>query len=371
MEEKQKVAPHEMGADPIYKLNGKVICMDKDQKGPQEKDACSVYKLNGEKPEVLDLYSGMGGLSLGFIAAGAKVIGLDINPSAVSTYNMNLRRFQSEARKIDVLKWTPEGEYDIIIGGPPCQPFSGMNTKRIGQDHPLFPTFPKFFDIILALKPKAFLMENVPGLLFSRNRPYLREQLSRVEGHYNIKVKLIDASDYGVPQRRRRVFVMGIRRDVGDPEFPAPTHRKEKITAGDAIEDLLKGWDGGKREKAWRVDDVWLMKHKPIRLDMPSPTIVSHIGKNVGRPEVMIGDQNGFRRLTVRECLRLQSFPDWWKFPLIGRTMEYKLVGEAVPPLLAYKLARKIFEIIGKKVEENRGIWRLPYAEKALGGMIC
>jgi DNA (cytosine-5)-methyltransferase 1 len=95
---------------------------------------------------VLDLYCGMGGLSLGFtLALRAGITGLDIDRWAVETYNLNLGRFGCKAAVQDVLKWEPEGDFDLVIGGPPCQPFSLANTKRRGEDHPLFPTFPRFF----------------------------------------------------------------------------------------------------------------------------------------------------------------------------------------------------------------------------------
>ena len=421
------------------------------------------------KIKVLDLYSGMGGLSLGFSLAlkDVEILGLDIDKYAVETYNFNLRKYNCHAKIQDVLAWKPKGKYDIIIGGPPCQPFSLANTKKVGKEHPLYPTFPRFFDVVLELKPKAFLLENVKGLITKRHRPLLEDQLKRMKPHYKIKYKVLNASFYGVPQRRERLFIFGLRKDLRiNPSFPAPTHAEEEtftltgklhkwVSVREAIGDLLTlppqniipyeqvekirrerddttrhygkmefpdnldlpsrtisshtiegtkretivipitehvmtekgGWDNPKSNWGSRVipedkpsytitgkhrcgqlvklpSTTWLKKHPPIKLDIPSNAITSNTGKNKKWVHNSIIDHSGFRRLTVRECLRLQSFPDWVSFPShISISRKYKLVGEAVCPALAYRLAIHIGKIIGWEVKEppKQDVWQLPY----------
>ena len=482
-------------------------------------------------PRILDLYCGMGGLSLGFVLAleDAEVLGLDIDRYAIDTYNYNLGRFGAKAVVQDVLKWEPSGEYDVIMGGSPCQPFSLANTKKRGKDHPLYPTFPRFFDIILELKPKVFLLENVKGLTTKRHRPLLDEQLRRVEPYYKIRFQVLNAAYYGVPQRRERLFVLGIRRDLGKiPSFPSPTHAEKEqatlhgklhrwVTVREAIGDLLAipptqypkkliqtnprhgkpidmdkpsrvvkvdgrggdftfdtmlipltpaqverirreredtsrhlakmefpdnldkpsrtisshtvegtkretivipvtehvmttggGWDNPKSDWGSRVmpEDkpsftitekhrsgqlvkilipseheirgyidpekqfkwTWMRRHPLIDEEKASPTIVGHIHKNLTKSELAVKDRVGYRRLTVRECLRLQSFPDWWGFPnYISISRKYKLVGEAVPPILAYRIAVHIGKLIGWEVREppKAEEWQLPYFRRA------
>jgi len=420
-------------------------------------------------PRILDLYCGMGGLSLGFALGlgNAEILGLDIDKYTVETYNLNLNRFNARALVQDVLKWEPHGEFDVVMGGSPCQPFSlAVNPRygKVGKSHPLYPTFPHFFDVILALKPKVFLLENVKGLLTRRHRDILEEQLKRVEPHYNVRYQVLNVAFYGVPQRRERLFVLGIRRDLGVvPSFPSPTHGEGEratlsgrlfrwVTVREAIGDLLSvppqglvltpeqvvrirreredtsrhlakmefpdnldepsrtvsshtvegakretivvpitehvmtekgGWVGPKSDWGSRVMDAEkpsytiTEKHRsgqlvPIQpttdeaMARPSPVLVTDARiYAAGRRDHGTDAEKGcFRRLTVRECLRLQSFPDWWSFPSnVSVSRKYKLVGEAVPPILAYRLAVHIGRLMGWEVREppKAEEWQLPY----------
>jgi len=420
---------------------------------------------------ILDLYCGMGGLSLGFVLAlkDAEILGMDIDRYAVATYNHNLGGFGCRAEVQDILKWKPSGEYDMVIGGSPCQPFSLACTRKRGKEHPLYPTFPRFFDIILELKPKVFLLENVKGLTTRGHRPLLEEQLRRVGSYYNIRYKVLNAAYYGVPQRRERLFVLGIRKDLGiQPSFPSPTHAEEEratlmgrfhrwVTVREAIGDLLSvspirlqkphnsrfrrvnEWD----EPSWTVransdreliipltpEQVRRIRREredtsrhlarmefPDSLDKPSRTISSHTVEGTKRETIVVPvvtehvmtEKGGwsnprsdwgsrvmpedkpsytitekhrsgqlveipcprcrYRRLTVRECLRLMGFPDWWSFPEgVSVSRKYKLVGEAVCPILAYRLAIHIGKLMGWGVREppREEEWQLPYFRRA------
>ena len=374
-------------------------------------------------PKILDLYCGMGGLSLGFLAGleDSEALGLDIDRYAVMTYNHNLEWFNARAEVQDILEWEPRGEYDIIIGGVPCQPYSLANTRRRGKNHPLYPTLPRFFDIVLELRPKVFLMENVKGLITRRHKPLLLEQLRRVEQDYRIAYKVLNAAYYGVPQRRERLFVLGVRRDLGiTPELPEPTHAEQEtitlngklhrwITVREAIGDLLaippisypkklvqtnprhgkpisldepsrtvkvdgRGGDFTFDTMLVPVTEHALLNNKTydydwskrsIPLDKPSYTITEH--HRDGQMVEIPSSEVKYRRLTVRECLRLQSFPDWWGFPEgISISRKYKLVGEAVPPILAYRIAVKIGELLGWNTKKpSQRVFLLPYYSRA------
>jgi DNA (cytosine-5)-methyltransferase 1 len=339
----------------------------------------------------LDLYCGMGGLSLGFLLAveGLRVHGIDVNPLAVKAYNANLPGGRAEVG--DALKWTPEEEYDLVIGGSPCQPFSIINNRRPATEHPLFPTFARFFDIVVATQPEAFVLENVEGLTDSRNFHHLEAQLARLRG-YRVKWKVLDAADYGVPQRRERLIVVGIRDDLGvQPEFPRSTHAEREsltltgerlhrhVTLGEAIADLLdldpppgclltpRQVERIRRERANASGIHWGTMEFPDRLDRPCRTISSHTVEGSKRETIVLAWRRGYRRLTVKECLRIQTFPDWWTLPEAGEKALHRLVGEAVPPVFAYRLACALARSLGWRTREppKPEEWMLPFFERA------
>jgi len=397
---------------------------------------------------VLDLFCGMGGLSLGlaFALRDAEIHGVDIDPHAVATYNLNLHRLGCRAERADLLTWSTDGEYDIVVGGPPCQPWSLANTKNSGSRHPLYPTFQRYFDIIKSIVPAAFVFENVRGLVAQKFKPLLDIQLRSLAETYRVKSAILNAVDYGVPQKRQRVIVIGIRRDLGaEPVFPSQTHAEHELplldgrklhrwlTVREAIGDLLdtpptivhRGHSGGRKTSL--VSDgpsytlgtmssggrgrttMYLLvsdhdtgekkllrtnpRHgKPLDLDGPSRTVkVDGRGGDfcfdtmllpldlpataiLGDPRMSTHEhhyrrnQYYFRRLTVRECMRLQSFPDWWMFPEdVSVSRRYKLVGEAVPPVFAYRIAVALGKALGLPVREppREDDWGLPYFRRA------
>jgi DNA (cytosine-5)-methyltransferase 1 len=383
--------------------------------------------------KVLDLYCGMGGLSLGFALAidNVSIRGLDINKNAVDTYNLNLNRFNANATITDVLEWKPDDEYDVIIGGSPCQPFSTANTQRKGENHPYFPTLSRYFDIVSQTQPSVFLLENVKGLLSKRFIGYFEKQLEKVTDRYNVLYQLLNAAYYGVPQRRERVFVIGIRKDLGiKPSFPSFTHDKVEwvtiegkrvfkwITLREAIGDIMNispiinplSPEQVEKIKAKRISNPgsWSSMKFPDSLDEPSRTIAYDTVTGTKRETIVIPSEhvmtlgtgwtkNGdwgsrvmlldkpsftivsahrsgqlietvYRKLTVREVLRIQSFPDWWRFPEnVSTSSKFKLVGEAVPPILAYKLVTHIAKLMNWKTREppSKDEWNLPYFKRA------
>ena len=350
---------------------------------------------------------------MGFALAGFKPVhGYDIEPKAIATYNLNLRKYSCRADIADLTRQVPRGNYDIVIGGPPCQPFSVATTGPKGRDHPLWPTFPAFFAIVLEKEPLVFLMENVPGLAYN-HKDLLEEQLRRVKPYYRLKVSILNAADYGVPQRRRRLLVLGVRKDLGvRPSFPPPSHARSPnatisghrlakwVSVYEAIGDIMARPGAlPEHEPAPVTDHDQRYGFEPIPLDRPSKTITTLVRcakrttNGAFRTTVLIMPANtlntkGFlappgrhttfcgrnepetiRKLTVRECLRLQGFPDWWKFPSgMSITRKYILVGEAVPPILAYKLAAHIARLFNLLPEQPKlDEWALPYFWRAFG----
>lgn len=348
---------------------------------------------------------------MGFALAleDVEILGLDIDKDAVLTYNLNLAKYGCRARRQDILAWRPAGGFDIVIGGSPCQPFSRANVTNIGETHQLYPTFPRFFDIVFALKPRAFLMENVKGFLRKRFEPILKEQLDRVADEYNVWHAVLNAVNHGVPQRRERLFVVGIRKDVTTEfRFPEPTHGERPlvrldgtavykwVTLREAIgnlaplppEEMHESLDPDKPAstliahipRAPRTallpvaegDEVYQGSFSPLYLSRdrrqkwgePSRTVLASARHEPLHPSSGVV----YRRLSVKECLRVQSFPDWWKFPAnVSTTKKYKLIGEAVPPILAYRLAVALAKALGLPTREppREEEWQLPYFRRA------
>lgn len=295
-----------------------------------------------EQAIVLDLFAGCGGLSLGFEAAGFQTIGFEMNPDAVSTYEANLKG------KCFVEKLTLDFEYpdaQIIIGGPPCQPFSvGGNQNGI---HDSRNGFPLFIDAVRKLKPKVFMFENVRGLLYS-NKWYLELIIKELESlGYETSCQLLNAVNYGVPQNRERLFLIGHNSAF---KFPEPENKKH--TVEDAISDLMV--TAPKESKfLTSAQDVYIAKYekasscinpRDLHASRPARTLTCRnlSGATGDMQRVKLPDGRR-RRLLIREAARLQSFPDSFEFKG-AETSQFYQIGNAVPPLLAYRMALAIKE---------------------------
>jgi DNA (cytosine-5)-methyltransferase 1 len=293
-----------------------------------------------DAPLVLDLFAGCGGLALGFESAGFETLGFEMDADAAATYRANLAG-DCVTAKLEVgfdYGVTP----DVIIGGPPCQPFSVIGYQRGPRDSR--DGFPIFLDAVERLKPKLAIIENVRGLLY-QNRDYLRATVEALEGFgYEVDVRLLNARDYGVPQNRERVIVMATR--VGW-SWPEPVVRNP-VTAGVALGPLaFEAPPDGRYLTA--SQDAYVaayeakskcVRPRDLHLDKPARTLTCRNfgGSTSDMHRVRLPD--GRRRmLRVREGARLQSFPDWFSFE--GREASVtKQIGNAVPPLLGLALGR-------------------------------
>lgn len=351
---------------------------------------------------VVDLFSGCGGLSYGFVEAGCNVIiGIDNDDVALKTFELNhpnskgLNLDLSSENFIDELsKQVGNRTVDIIVGGPPCQGFSLSGTRK--QDDPRNKLYRAMFIAIKKFNPKAILIENVPSIerLYGGKFYDLIISEFKKNGNYNFESKVLFAPDYGVPQIRRRIFFIGIRKDIGKVKFPIPTNNENNyVTCEEAISDLpsLKTYLGDEvqnydkqpssnYQKQMRKNSKEIFNHiatnhtdlvKNVIAQVPDGGNYKSLPKGVGdsrnfneawtrynskKPSKTIdtGHRNHFhykynRIPTVRENARLQSFPD--NFIFIGnKTQQYRQVGNAVPPLLSYNIAKTILETIGKEV---------------------
>jgi DNA (cytosine-5)-methyltransferase 1 len=291
---------------------------------------------------VLDLFAGCGGLSLGFEAAGFKTIGYEIDSVAHETYNRNLKG------KCHAVKLNLDFEYpdaDIIIGGPPCQPFSLRGTRKGKND--ARDGFPIFIDAIKKVQPQILVFENVRGLLYS-SRKYFEKILFELRNlGYIIDYKLLNAVDYGVPQNRERLFVVGHR-----AKFKFPDEEPNQVTVGEAIGDTMfavldeskfltpsmDSYIAAYEKASCCINPRDLYANKPAR----TLTCRNLAAATSDMQRVKLSDGRR-RRLSVKEGARLQSFPDWFEF--CGNEMQqFYQIGNAVPPLLAYKIALSVKE---------------------------
>lgn len=313
---------------------------------------------------LLSFFSGCGGLDLGFEKAGFRVVWANDNsPSVYETFTKNFPHTvfsTSDIRAIDV----DSLPNDIvgIIGGPPCQSWSNAG-KGLGIEDPRGKLFLTFIEILRQKQPDFFVAENVKGILSARNKPAF-EKICELfsDAGYDLFVDTLNASDFGVPQNRERVFFIGFKKELNvEYEFPEPLN--EKITVRTAIEKFANNavphgqkclvdnheyWEGG-------YSYIFMSRNRVIDWDGQSFTIQASGRQTSIHPQAPFmekvkkdvmrfakGYEHLYRRLTVRECASLQTFPDSFIFRYKNLNDGYKMVGNAVPVNLAYHVAESI-----------------------------
>ena len=311
-----------------------------------------------KKPRLISLFSGCGGMDLPFHKAGFKVVwAIDSNKYACKTFSRNIADviINDSIENIDIAQ-VPEAE--ICIGGFPCQDFS-LIWKRPGLEGTRGNLYTYFLDFVNKKKPKAFVAENVKGLLSANNYQAIKQIISDFESiapGYLVKPKLYNFADYGVPQFRQRVLLVGIRMDTGfnfvhpQPEY-GQNRKKPYRTAGEALKNVEAVLDNNKHHKIQTRTVEILNRIQPggnfsdIPKDSPYYVkgMISHVYRRIhpDKPSSTIiagggGGTWGYhyldpRSLTNRERARLQTFPDDFVFE--GSTTEVRRqIGNAVPP---------------------------------------
>jgi len=305
---------------------------------------------NDLNKSVVDLFAGCGGLSLGFEAVGFKTIGYEMLEDAAKTYQRNLIG-NCFAEKLDLETEYPE--VDIVVGGPPCQPFSvggkqlGLKDSRDG--------FPIFIDAVEKINPEVLLFENVRGLLY-KNKWYLQEIIEHLKSiGYIISYRLLNAKYYGVPQNRERVIVVGSKKGLN-----FPSKKNYTVTAGDALGEMAFEIPEGAKFLTPSMDK-YIAKYekasdcvnpRDLYLNRPARTLTCRnlAGATGDMHRIKLPDGRR-RRVTTREAARLQSFPDWFEFHG-NETSVFNQIGNAVAPYFAFALANEIKQYF---LQKNNG----------------
>jgi len=305
---------------------------------------------------VVSLFSGAGGLDLGFKMAGHSVIWAnDLYSDAVDTYRLNLGDHIVN-KDIFSVGEDEVPDCDIIIGGFPCQGFSVANTKRSVSDE-RNQLYKQLVRIIDAKKPKFFLAENVKGICSLDKGAVLEMIISDLSGiGYKVQAKILNAADYGVPQLRQRVFFVGVRNDVNYSfDYPSPTHNSDGsdglskwIGVGDAL-SLLPDPDEANTVpnhdySKYKLRFNGYIGHRTIDPMKPAPTVTARGDDRGG--VVVLHHPNNLRRMSCRELATVQSFPTDYAFSG-NRSSVYRQIGNAVPPLLAFAVAKRFNDYVG------------------------
>lgn len=325
--------------------------------------------------EVIDLFAGAGGLSLGLEAAGFRVgLAVECDAASADSYRANHPAARLVHCDIAEVDFRPlRGRYGLVAGGPPCQPFS-VGGKRLAADDPRN-GLPQFVRAVRELGPPAFLMENVAGLVSGPKLAYFGTVVGQLEAlGYTTVWGVLQAEAFGVPQVRRRLFLVGYR-GTNRPLLPVATHGpltgRPPLVAGSVLDPAQPLGPANRAIVSYALrpslrpspyhGHIYNGGGRPIDLAQPAPTLLASMGGNktpwvdtlgivptyhahliAGGPPRQ-GLVPGARRITVQEAALLQSFPTGAHFS--GRpSAQYRQVGNAVPPLLAEHVGRALLE---------------------------
>lgn len=333
--------------------------------------------------KIISLFSGCGGLDLGFEKAGFEIpVANEFDKTIWETFTVNhpnTHLIKGDIRNVNKHDIAPYiDEVDGIIGGPPCQSWSEAGALK-GIEDARGQLFFDYIRILEDFKPKFFLAENVSGMLANRHSEAVKNILKLFDdAGYNVSLTLVNAKDYGVAEERKRVFYIGFRKDLHiEFTFPEGSTKSDsdKLTLKDIIWDLkdtavpslkmnkhnpdavnnneyftgsyspifmsrnrVKSWD----EQAYTVQ----ASGRQCQLHPQAPKMVK-VGKNDCR--FVEGQEHLYRRMTVREVARVQGFPDDFKFIYKNLNDGYKMIGNAVPVNLAYEIACEIKKVLEEK----------------------
>lgn len=329
---------------------------------------------------VISFFAGCGGLDLGFEQAGFRVVWAnEFDPLCRATYIRNHPNTEFVLEDICKIASDTIPDCDGFIGGPPCQSWS-VGGKQKGLDDVRGQLFLKYIELINVKKPNFFVIENVKGMLDDRFKNVFKDFLTQLnDAGYNVQWALLDAVNYRIPQNRERVFFVGFRKDLNVSfSFPIPTCDKP-ITLEQAIGDITEMpnflsngkikdtskkvdknnqysnhdvlatkfgsfYYRGNRRRGWQQPSFTInatADFAPLHPSSPKMMYYGHGNWNFQKIKL-----DKYRRMSVRECARIQTFPDNFIFEYENVKDAYKMIGNAVPPRLGYEIAKSIFNAL-------------------------
>jgi len=340
----------------------------------------------------IDSFSGAGGLSLGLSKAGFDILySFDIDEHAVKTQLLNKKYFNHKIQQQDIREFDPEeimkaldikkGELSLFAGGPPCQ---GFSIQRIGADQDDRNNFVfVFIEKMIALSPKFFLLENVPGINGNRGKKILGDALVHAEKNgYHIHKNILDAQEYGVPQRRKRIIIIGERESSSPLKFSYPIPSEKKISVRDTIAHLPAPPKNGKEHpnikhhRSDKLSDINIKRIKYVKEGQGMAFLPEHLladchkagADNIGHRNVygrmkwddvaptitarfdsftrgMFGHPEQNRTISLREGALLQTFPSDFEF--VGNKVDIaRQIGNAVPVNLAFAIGKELVKAL-------------------------
>ncbi len=313
----------------------------------------------------VSLFCGCGGMDLGIIGGFSflgkrykklpfKIIkAVDNDPYCTRIYNDN---FNHKCEVCDVRDLNAQSldDFDLLIGGFPCQSFSisAQNPPRLGYKDDRGKLFFEMVRILKEKQPRAFIAENVKGILSANKGKAFPMIIKEFEAAgYKVTYKLLYAYDYGVPQKRERVIIIGFRNDYDFEAFHFPNEVKAKHVLRDVIDEAANNeekWFFSEKAVAGMMNVREKMNKGRVQdLDSPCNTVSSHLAKvslNSTDPVYFVNGR--YRRFTPREAANIQSFPDTFDFSSVSESKQYKAIGNAVPPVMMWHVASSVANVL-------------------------
>lgn len=343
--------------------------------------------IRNKKLNVVSLFSGCGGMDLGvqgnfkFLDKKYKplpfkvVYAVDNDPYATKIYNSNFNHHceTKDVREIDIDKLP---EHEILLGGFPCQSFSisAQNPPRLGYKDERGKLFFEMVNVLNIKKPRFFIAENVKGILSANKKkafPMIIKEFEK-SGYY-VKYQLFNSSEFGIPQKRERVFIIGFKNyeDFCEYKFPNPTTLDDaKIKLKEVI-DIKANTD-----EKWFFSERAVQGMMKVRAKMnkgrdqdpekPCNTISSHLAKvSLNSTDPVLKINGRYRRFTPREASNIQSFPDDFNLDSVSDNRQYKAIGNAVPPVLMWHIANSLVSLVNKESFGNNKLKEVQFLNDA------
>ncbi len=304
--------------------------------------------------KTIDLFAGIGGVRLAFEKAGFHtVFANDFEPKCANTYDLNFFGPKLTIKDIKEIKSKELPNFDLLLGGFPCQPFS-VAGKRKGMDDERGTLFFEIASILEERNPVGFFLENVKNLTGHNFGKTFQVILNRLDIlGYDVKYAVLNSMEYGnIPQNRERVYIVGFKKETGlIKKFMFPQSLQLKISIQDILENKVSNKyyykDKPLFEKLkvfpFKFNTIYQWRRKYVRENKNGvcPTLTANMGTG-GHNVPLVLDRNGVRKLTPRECARIQGFPNDYKLPNIADSYLYKQIGNSVSVPVVYRIAKNM-----------------------------